>query len=425
MKAIEVENLSKLYYLGGKMSGSLREAISSFGKQNEKQELWALKDVNFAVNKGETLGIVGKNGAGKSTLLKILSRVTKPTSGSATLHGRVGSLLEVGTGFHNELSGRENIFLNGAILGMHRAEIAAKFDEIVAFAEVEKFIDTPVKHYSSGMFMRLAFAVAAHLETEILIVDEVLAVGDVSFQKKCLGKMQDIREQGRTVLFVSHDTSAVTRICNRAIALDSGKVKLQGTAAEVVRDYLNASWSVAAEKDFENEIAVPQSEFVRLKNVRVIDENHQTRSSHDIRRKIGLQATYEVLETGEILLPNFQIYNQDRVHVFTVQDVTQDWQRRKKEKGEYKSTVWIPANFMAEGTFFLNFAIVTYLPANRIHFNSLDVVSFDVIDSVEGDTARGDYAGNMGGVIRPKLDWETQFQVKSKENFQRLPKLKK
>lgn len=415
MKVIEVENLSKLYYLGGKMSNSLREAISSLGKRNEKQELWALKDVNFTVNQGETLGIVGKNGAGKSTLLKILSRVTKPTRGSATLHGRVGSLLEVGTGFHNELSGRENIFLNGAILGMRRAEIAAKFDEIVAFAEVEKFIDTPVKHYSSGMFMRLAFAVAAHLETEILIVDEVLAVGDVSFQKKCLGKMQDIREQGRTVLFVSHDTSAVTRICNRAIAINQGKVEFEGTATNVIRDYLNASWSVAAEKDFENEIAVPQSEFVKLKKVRIVDENYQTVSSHDIRQKIGLQATYEVLQAGEILLPNFQIYNQDRVHVFTVQDVTQEWQRREKEKGEYTSTVWIPENFMAEGTFFLNFAIVTYLPANRVHFNSHEVVSFDVIDSIEGDTARGDYAGNMGGIVRPKLDWETTVKVKSKK----------
>jgi lipopolysaccharide transport system ATP-binding protein len=412
MKAIEVENLSKLYYLGGKMSGSIREALSSFGKRNEKQELWALKDINFTVNQGETLGVVGKNGAGKSTLLKILSRVTKPTSGLATLHGRVGSLLEVGTGFHNELSGRENIFLNGAILGMKRAEIAAKFDEIVAFAEVEKFIDTPVKHYSSGMFMRLAFAVAAHLETEILIVDEVLAVGDVSFQKKCLGKMQDIREQGRTVLFVSHDTSAVTRTCNRAIALNQGKIELEGTATEVIRDYLNSSWSVAAEKDFENEIVIPQSEFVKLKNVRVVDENYETCSSFDIRKKIGLQATYEVLESGEILLPNFQLFNQDRVHIFTVQDVTEDWKRRKKEKGEYASTVWIPQNFMAEGTFFLNFAIVTYLPAMRIHLTCLDVVNFDVVDALNGNTARGDYAGKMDGVIRPILDWETEIREK-------------
>jgi lipopolysaccharide transport system ATP-binding protein len=413
MKAIEVENLSKLYYLGGTLSGSVREALSNFGKLKEKQELWALKDVNFNVNQGETLGIVGKNGAGKSTLLKILSRITKPTNGSATLHGRVGSLLEVGTGFHNELSGRENIFLNGAILGMKRAEISAKFDEIVAFAEVEKFIDTPVKHYSSGMFMRLAFAVAAHLETEILIVDEVLAVGDVAFQKKCLGKMQDIREQGRTVLFVSHDMSAVTRICSRAIAINQGKIIETGTASDVVRNYLNASWRIEAEKVFDD-FEAPKNEFVKLKNVCVIDDKNRVSGSLDIRGKIGLQATYEVLKSGEILLPNFQVYNQDRVQVFTVQDVTAEWHRHKKEKGEYTSTVWIPANFMAEGTFFVNFAIVSYLPSIKLHLNSQDVVSFDVVDSLEGNTARGDYAGKMEGIIRPILDWETVVQGKSK-----------
>ncbi len=415
MKAIEAENLSKLYYLGGKMSGSVREALSNFGKRQEKQELWALKDVSFTVNQGETLGIVGKNGAGKSTLLKILSRITKPTSGSATLHGRVGSLLEVGTGFHNELSGRENIFLNGAILGMKRAEIAAKFDEIVAFAEVEKFIDTPVKHYSSGMFMRLAFAVAANLETQILIVDEVLAVGDVAFQKKCLGKMQDIRSQGRTVLFVSHDMTAITRICSRAITINQGKIVDEGSAVEVVRNYLNAEWRIEAIKKFDEENA-PQSEFVRLKQVRVVTDSGKNCSSFEVNEKIGLEATYQVLQDGEILLPNFQVYNQDRVHLFTVQDVSADWKRRKKTVGEYKSTVWIPANFMAEGTFFLNFAIVTYLPEMRVHFNAVDTVSFDAVDKMTNEnTARGDYFGRMEGVIRPILDWETEVKVKSKK----------
>ncbi len=415
MKAIEVENLSKLYYLSGKMSGSVREAISSFGKHREKQELWALKDITFTVNQGETLGIVGKNGAGKSTLLKILSRITKPTSGSATLRGRVGSLLEVGTGFHSELSGRENIFLNGAILGMKRAEIAAKFDEIVAFAEVENFIDTPVKHYSSGMFMRLAFAVAAHLETEILIVDEVLAVGDVSFQKKCFGKIQDIREQGRTVLFVSHDMTAITRICSRAITINQGKIVDEGSAVEVVRNYLNATWRIEAIKNFDEENA-PSSKSVLLKQIRVVSDSHKTCGSFEVHEKIGLEATYQVLQDGEILLPNFQVYNQDRVHLFTVQDVSADWKRRKKTVGEYKSIVWIPANFMAEGTFFLNFAIVTYLPEMRVHFNAVDTVSFDVVDKMTSEnTARGDYIGRMEGVIRPILDWETEGQVKSKK----------
>ena len=409
---IKAENLSKLYHLGGARHNSLRDAVMSFVKNpsrsKEKNELWALRDVSFDLAEGETLGIVGNNGAGKSTLLKILSRITKPTGGTVELHGRVGSLLEVGTGFHNELTGRENIFLNGAILGMPRSEIERQFDEIVAFSEIEKFLDTPVKHYSSGMYMRLAFAVAAHLEPEILIVDEVLAVGDANFQRKCLNKMKDVSQSGRTVLFVSHDMSAVTRICTRAIALSKGEVVLEGNAVEVVRDYLHSNLGISAERDFSEEPNAPASEFVRLKKVRVVNENGETCGSHDIRRRIGIEATYEVSEAGQILLPNFQIYNLDRVHLFTVQDVTGEWRRREKEKGEYTSRVWIPPNFMAEGSFFVNCAVVTYLPAMNIHFNQIDAVSFDVVDSLEGDTARGDYAGRMDGVIRPILEWETE-----------------
>ncbi len=412
---IKAENLSKLYYLGGAKHNSLRDTVMGFVSHptfsRQKDELWALRDVSFSLEEGETLGIIGNNGAGKSTLLKILSRITKPTGGTAELHGRVGSLLEVGTGFHNELTGRENIFINGAILGMKRAEIERQFDEIVAFSEIEKFLDTPVKHYSSGMYMRLAFAVAAHLEPEILIVDEVLAVGDVAFQKKCLNKMKDVSQSGRTVIFVSHDMSAITRICTRAIALSKGKIVLQGAATGVVRSYFSSNLGIAAERDFSRERDAPASEFVRLKRVRVINETGETCGSLDIRGKIGIEATYEALQNGQILLPNFQIYNQDRVHLFTVQDVGGEWRRREKERGEYVSTVWIPSNFMAEGSFFVNFAVVTYLPTIRLHFNALEAVSFDVFDSLEGDTARGDFAGKMDGVIRPILDWETSFQA--------------
>ncbi len=413
MQVIKVENLSKLYYLGGGQSNSLRDALASFvknPKRKAKQEFWALRDVNFSVGDGETLGIIGHNGAGKSTLLKILSRITKPSGGMIEIQGRVGSLLEVGTGFHNELTGRENIFLNGAILGMKRAEIGSKFDEIVAFSEIEKFLDTPVKHYSSGMYMRLAFAVAAHLEPEVLIVDEVLAVGDVSFQKKCLKKMKDVSQTGRTVLFVSHDMSAITRICSRAIVLDKGEIAFEGDAAKVVRDYLSSDLRISAERDFSEESNAPASEFVRLKQIRIINEDRETCGSQDIRRKIGIEATYEVTQSGQILLPNFQVYNQDRVQLFTVQDVSRQWQRHEKETGEYVSTVWIPPNFMAEGSFFVNFAVVTYLPQMRVHFNAIEVAGFDVVDSIEGDTARGDYAGKMDGVIRPILEWETVRQ---------------
>ena len=241
MQVIKAENLSKLYYLGGASHNSLRDALVSFVKnprRNKKEELWALRDVGFEVNDGETLGIIGHNGAGKSTLLKILSRITKPTTGNVEIKGRIGSLLEVGTGFHNELSGRENIFLNGAILGMKRAEIAKKFDEIVAFSEIEKFLDTPVKHYSSGMYMRLAFSVAAHLDPEILVVDEVLAVGDAAFQRKCLGKMENVTSEGRTLLFVSHNTNAIEMLCTKAVLLQKGRVVVSGeNVREVIAAY--------------------------------------------------------------------------------------------------------------------------------------------------------------------------------------------
>jgi lipopolysaccharide transport system ATP-binding protein len=255
--AIRIDGLSKQYRIGRKQEGykTLRDTLAAtivsplrrvrsllsgqaYGASELSETIWALKDVSLEIKRGEVVGIIGPNGAGKTTLLKILSRITEPTEGQAEIYGRVGSLLEVGTGFHPELTGRENIYLNGAILGMKKAEIAQKFDEIVAFAEIEEFIDTPVKHYSSGMYVRLAFAVAAHLEPEILLVDEVLAVGDAAFQKKCLGKMEDVADQGRTVLFVSHNMAAVQRLCNTGILLNSGKTLAAGSASKVTELYL-------------------------------------------------------------------------------------------------------------------------------------------------------------------------------------------
>ncbi|HZH33379.1 MAG TPA: ABC transporter ATP-binding protein [Pyrinomonadaceae bacterium] len=254
---VRVENLSKSYRLqnAAGRNSTLRDALVNTFKNRTKARkvdiLWALRDVSFEVQEGETLGIIGHNGAGKSTLLKILSRITRPTSGFAEMRGRVGSLLEVGTGFHTELSGRENIFLSGAILGMQHREIERKFDEIVAFAEIERFLDTPVKHYSSGMFMRLAFSVAVHLEPEILLMDEVLAVGDTDFQHKCLDKMQEVMNEGRTILFVSHNISAITRLCRRAVALNRGQIVAEGEVQTVVNAYLNSSWGIKAEKVWE------------------------------------------------------------------------------------------------------------------------------------------------------------------------------
>ncbi len=262
--AIRVQNLSKQYHIGGTQAGykTLRESLvegiqapfrrarkllrgQATGAAELDETIWALKDVSFEVNEGEVVGIIGRNGAGKSTLLKVLSRITEPTRGRAEVYGRVGSLLEVGTGFHQELTGRENIYLNGAILGMKKAEIERKFDEIVAFAEIEKFIDTPVKHYSSGMYVRLAFAVAAHLEPEILLVDEVLAVGDVAFQKKCLGKMGDVAKSGRTVLLVSHNMGAIDALCETTVFLEQGKVVDIGQTPVVIQQYLSSLYDIA------------------------------------------------------------------------------------------------------------------------------------------------------------------------------------
>jgi lipopolysaccharide transport system ATP-binding protein len=412
MTVIKVENLSKRFYLGEKRPNSLRDAVARFLRNprlpEKAVELWALRNVSFAVSEGETLGVIGHNGAGKSTLLKILSRITKPTTGLVKIRGRVGSLLEVGTGFHNELTGRENVFLNGAILGMKHVEIKKKFDEIVAFSEIERFLDTPIKHYSTGMYMRLAFSIAAHLDPEVLIVDEVLAVGDIKFQRKCLNKMRDVGRSGRTVIFVSHDMASVMRICDRGIALSQGEIVLEGPSADVVSGYLTSTWGMRTERSFEDDPKSPQSEYVRLSRVRMVDEKGETCSSFDIRHKIGIEAAYEVLKSGEILLPNYQLYNHERVHIFTIQDVASEWSRCQKEKGKYISTAWIPGNLLAEGSFTLNVAVVTYLPSMIVHFNALDVVGFDVFDPMTGDTARGDYAGKMEGVVRPLVEWETE-----------------
>jgi len=281
---IKVENISKQYRIGATresyptlrdaLAGAIRSPLGRRRRRAATETIWALKDVSFEVAPGEVVGIIGRNGAGKSTLLKILSRITEPTTGRAELYGRTASLLEVGTGFHPELTGRENMFLNAAILGMPRSEIESKFDEIVAFAEIEKFIDTPVKHYSSGMYVRLAFAVAAHLEPDVLIVDEVLAVGDTAFQKKCLGKMQGVTQHGRTVLFVSHSMSAVKSLCGRALLLDSGRVACEGDVHEVVDQYLMADNAVVPTGEIPDEAHNFGTMEAWFRRVELLDANN-------------------------------------------------------------------------------------------------------------------------------------------------------
>jgi lipopolysaccharide transport system ATP-binding protein len=419
---IKVEGLGKRYRIGAQHTpyGSLRESLASAARaplrlwqrngRGASPTFWAVKDVSFEVQQGEVVGIIGRNGAGKSTLLKMLSRITEPTTGRIELYGRVGSLLEVGTGFHPELSGRENIYLNGAILGMMRTEIARKFDEIVAFAEVEKFIDTPVKHYSSGMYLRLAFGVAAHLEPEILIVDEVLAVGDARFQRKCLNKMQDVGQQGRTILFVSHSMSAITRLCPRTIMLGEGRVLDDGPSHQVVSAYLNSGLGTTAAREWSEQREAPGDNVARLRAVRVRTEDDQTVEAVDIRKPLGIEVTFEVLEDGHLLVPNVGFYNEESVLIFLTHDCDPAWRGKPRPVGTYVSTVWVPGNFFAEGSISVGVAISSHVPAVILHAHQEDAVAFQVMDSLDGDSARGDYAGPMPGVVRPLLAWESKFR---------------
>jgi lipopolysaccharide transport system ATP-binding protein len=417
---IRVEGLSKHYTIGTARQShpSLRELLrhrlgrgfSRNGRDDRKGSFWALKDLSFEIRRGEVVGIIGHNGAGKSTLLKILSRITEPTSGRAEIHGRVGSLLEVGTGFHPELTGRENVFLNGAILGMRKAEIERKFDEIIAFAEIERFIDTPVKRYSSGMYVRLAFSVAAHLQSEIMIMDEVLAVGDPGFQYKCLDKIQSVRREGRTILFVSHSMATVTRLCERVLLLERGQLKRDGSAAEVAGAFLSAQNKRSpSEKEWTDPEAAPSHEAVRLRRLRVVDEEGETIETVDIRRPMGVEMTFEVLEGGHVMVPNVHFVNESGLTIFAVLDLDPEWRRRERPPGVYVSTARIPGNFLSEGTFTLTVAISRHIPTTGVFIVEENAITFQVIDSVEGDAARGDYHGDFPGVVRPLVDWTTRF----------------
>ena len=370
--------------------------------------IWALDDVSFEVKRGEVVGIIGRNGAGKSTLLKILSRITKPTKGHAEIHGRVGSLLEVGTGFHPELTGRENIYLNGAILGMRKGEIDRKFDEIVAFAEVEKFIDTPVKRFSSGMYVRLAFAVAAHMETDILLVDEALAVGDAAFQKKCLNAMQEVGSRGRTVLFVSHNMSAIMRLCDRVLLVSKGALAADGPSHSVVKQYLDANLGMMAVQEWNNPQRAPGNHVVRLCSARVCTEDGEPAEVFDIRRPLKVEVIYEVLKPCQLLIPNFHFFNSRGLCLFAVQDTVTEWRHRTREIGKYLSSAWIPGNFLAEGHHIIELAISSHVPNSVVHLYARNALAFRVVDSNQGDSARGDFTGHMPGVVRPIVKWTTE-----------------
>jgi lipopolysaccharide transport system ATP-binding protein len=416
--AITVDGLCKRYQLGSAhssnlltdvlMDGMRRVLGRAISDRKKPQEIWALRDVSFEIKKGEVFGVIGTNGSGKSTLLKILSRVTEPTRGRAIIRGRYCGLLEVGTGFHPELTGRDNVYMSGAILGMTRREIDRKFDEIVAFAEVEQFIDTPVKHYSSGMFVRLGFSVLAHMDPNVLIVDEVLAVGDVRFQKKCMGKMEDVGQQGRTVILVSHDMHAMTRLCKRAVLLDKGRVVKEGSAHDVVNHYLHGG-HIKSAMEWPRLDDAPGNEVVRIRGMRFRDSSGFVSDRFDIRRPVDMEMEYDVVSAGHVLVPVFNLFNDENVLICTIHDRDPAWKRRPRPVGRYVSRARIPGNLLTEGIVIVSALIMTEDPI-RIHLHVSRVVGFHIDESGPGEGARGDYSGRWAGIIRPLLEWNTDYQ---------------
>ena len=417
---IKAEQLGKRYVLGEAQGsyGTLRDAIvNAFSSplkrikrknDSDARDLWALREISFEVHPGEVVGIIGRNGAGKSTLLKLLSRITEPTTGRAELYGRVGSLLEVGTGFHPELSGRENIYLNGAILGMGKGEIDRRFDEIVAFAEMEKFLETPVKRYSSGMYMRLAFAVAAHLEPEILIIDEVLAVGDASFQKKCLGKMGDVAKQGRTVLFVSHNMIAVKSLCSRALMLQSGRLVSDGGAAEVVNQYFDVRRMSKAEMLWADDASAPGNHIFRLRSVRIRNTRGEVTTEIVRDQSFDIEVEYRNLNSGAKLGATVMLFNQEGVCVFSSPSNREtNWHGKPRPTGVFRSSCQIPGAFLPDGRF--SVSVLVWADNYQNAHREDGVVEFEV---EEADSLRGDYFGGWLGVVRPDLRWQTDLVEK-------------
>jgi lipopolysaccharide transport system ATP-binding protein len=417
-EVISVEGLSKRYRLGEIGGGTLQEDFAGWwarlrGRSDPRLKIgsglpaagdhWALRDVSFRVRQGEVLGIVGRNGAGKSTLLKILSRTTAPTHGCIRVRGRVASLLEVGTGFHPELTGRDNIFLNGAILGMRKTEIARKLDEIIDFSGVERFIDTPVKRYSSGMYVRLAFAVAAHLEPEILVVDEVLAVGDADFQKKCLGKMQQVSRGGRTVLFVSHNLAMVSSLCDVGVHLAGGALVKAGTAQEAILSYAGAGGGESpGHVDFARTGQRVGDSCAQLLSGSVLDASGRVTAEILIGEKASVRMVYRILsDPHRRYFPNFHFMRSDGSCAFVVNatDV------RPLPLGDYAAVCEVPSNFLNDGLYSVRLALTSFETGVTVHIDELSALTFNVRDPIDGVASRAGYAGPMPGAVRPVLKW--------------------
>lgn len=418
---IKIEELWKEYRLGVVNHGTLARDLQSWWAKVRRKEdpnvavdhsgslsadrFWALQDVSFEVKQGDILGIIGQNGAGKSTLLKVLSQITSPTRGQVQFKGRIASLLEVGTGFHPELTGRENVFLNGAILGMRRAELQRKFAEIVAFADVERFIDTPVKRYSSGMYVRLAFAVAAHLESEILLVDEVLAVGDAQFQRKCLGKMKEVSKQGRTVLFVSHNMVAVEGLCNKGLLLDHGRVAALGPVAGIIGTYLNSACAASIERCWHDKESAPGNEIVRLHKCAIRPENGRTGDVVTVHTPLLMEFEYWNLVPGARLSLSLYLINDSGVRVLNTIPTTEgNLLGEPLPAALLRSTCLIPGDLLNDGRYSIHFHVIR--DRRQVIFDYENLLTFEVADSA---LLRGGWSGKWTGVVRPHFRWTTEL----------------
>jgi len=429
-KIIEVHNLSKNYKIGEEKERyySLREEMIKLakkpiqwlkGEKTSKKDFWALKDVSFSVKKGEVIGVIGRNGAGKTTLLKVLSKITPPTEGRAIIRGRINSLLEVGTGFHPELKGRENIYLSGAILGMTKKEIDSKFDEIVKFSEIGEFLDTPVKRYSSGMYVKLAFAVAAHLEPEVLFVDEVLAVGDFKFQKKCLEKMSKVSQEGRTILFVSHNMDSVARLCNRSILLEKGRLIMEGPTPDVIEKYTGLRKGIGPEINWENPIEAPGDPYVKLKSVRVLSKEKRPASKLEVSEDFYIELTYWNFLKGAKLLPCIRLVNNEGVYVLSATNLPSvcseidHWYDRPCPEGLFRCVCRIPGDLLKEGHYFINIIIgnLAGVIDSFAHVYEDQILSFEIID--KKNMHKEHNRKILMGVVQPRLSWKTEYQEQS------------
>lgn len=436
--AVTVDNLSKLYRIGYKdeISNGFANTVANFIKrplhnyrkyrslyrfddikiedENSRGEtpsdvIWALKNISLEIRQGEVVGIIGPNGAGKSTLLKVLCRITNPTLGRAEIRGKVSSLLEVGTGFHPELTGRDNVYLNGTILGMTKREVDERFDEIVDFSGISKFIDTPVKRYSSGMRVRLAFSVAAHLRPDILIIDEVLAVGDEQFQKRCIHKMENVAKEGRTVIFVSHNMSAIVRLCKRGILLDKGTVMLDGPSRDTVTEYIKAGLKVSAERVWPSGDEAPGNDIVQLRAVRACNEEGDVSRLFDIRKPITLEIEFDVKKPDYILTTHLHVNDAYGIRAFSIHDTDMNWRGRPRPVGRYRIRTRIPGNLLSEGMLYIHAVVLNMDPIDTLCW-APNAIAFSVFDSMEGDTARGDWPKEIYGAVRPLLEWTTEHE---------------